>query len=40
MHVPGRANVVPDALSRRPHMVPVGAEGVVNGAEEDMPLLQ
>ena len=34
MHVPGRANVVPDALSRRPDMAPVGAEGgVVNAAE-------
>ena len=40
MHVPGQANVVPDALSRRPDMAPVGAEGVVNAAEEDMPLLQ
>ena len=40
MHVPGRANVVPDALSRRPDMAPVGTEGVVNAAEEDMPLLQ
>ena len=40
MHVPGWANVVPDALSRRLDMPPVGAEGVVNAAEEDMPLLQ
>ena len=29
-----------DALSRRPDMIPVGAEGVVNSAEEDMHLLQ
>ena len=40
MHVSGWANVVTDALSRRPDMAPVGAEGVVNAAEEDMPLLQ
>ena len=40
MHVPGWANVVPDALSRRPDMAPVGAEGVVNAAEEGVPLLQ
>ena len=40
MHVPGRANVVPDALSRRLDMAPAGAEGVVNAAEEDVPLLQ
>ena len=40
MHVPGWANVVPDALSRHPDMAPVGAEGVLNAAEEDMPLLQ
>ena len=40
MHVPGWANVVPDALSRHPHMARVGTEGVVNAAEEDMPLLQ
>ena len=40
MHVPGRANVVPDALSRHLDMAPVGAEGVVNAAEEDMPLFQ
>ena len=40
MHVPGRANVVPDALSKRPDMAPVGAEGIVNAAEVDMPLLQ
>ena len=40
MHVPGRANIVPDALSRCPDMAPVGAEGVVNAAEEDMLLLQ
>ena len=31
---------MPDTLSRRPDMAPVGAEGVVNAAEEDMPLLQ
>ena len=31
---------MPDALSRRPYMAPVGIEGVVNAAEEDMPLLQ
>ena len=40
MHIPGQANVVPDALSRHPDMAPAGAEGVVNAAEEDMPLLQ
>ena len=40
MHVPGRANVVPDALNRHPDMAPVGAEGVVIAEEEDMPLLQ
>ena len=40
MHVPGWTNVVPEALSRHPDMAPVGAEGVVNAAEEDMPLLQ
>ena len=40
MHVPGRANIMPDALSRPLDMAPVGAEGVVNAAEEDMPLLQ
>ena len=40
MHVPGRSNIVPDVLSRRPDMAPVGAEGVVNAAEEDIPLLQ
>ena len=41
MHVLGRANVVPDALSRCPDMVPVGAEGgVVNAAEGDASLLQ
>ena len=40
MHVPGRANILPDALSRRPDMAPVGAKGVVNAAEEAMPLLQ
>ena len=40
MHVPGWANAVPDALSRRLDMVLVGAEGVVNAAEEDVPLLQ
>ena len=40
MHVPGRANIVPDAPSRHPDMAPVGAKGVVNAAEEDMPLLQ
>ena len=40
MHVPGWANVVPDALSRRPDMALVGAEGVMNAAEEDIPLLQ
>ena len=31
---------MPDALSRCPDMTPVGTEGVVNAAEEDMPLLQ
>ena len=40
MHAPGWANVVPDALSKRLDMEPVGAEGVVNASEEDMPLLQ
>ena len=41
MHVPGWANVVPDALSRRPDMAPVGAEGgVMNTAEGDVSLLQ
>ena len=40
MHVPGQANVVPDAPSRRRDMAPVGTKGVVNTAEEDMPLLQ
>ena len=40
MHVPGCANIVPDALSRRPDMAPVGAEGVVNASEENTPLLQ
>ena len=40
MHVPGWSNVVPDALSRRPDMARVGAEGVVNAAEKDIPLLQ
>ena len=40
MHIPGQANDVPDALSRRPDMAPVGAEGVMNAAEEDVPLLQ
>ena len=41
MHVPGQANVVPDALSRRPDMAPVGPEGgVVNAAEGDVSLLQ
>ena len=41
MHVPGQANVVPDALSRRPDMAPDGAEGgVVNAAEGDVSLLQ
>ena len=40
MHVPGRSNIVPDILSRHPDMAPVGAEGVVNAAEEDIPLLQ
>ena len=40
MHIPRWANIVPDALSRHPDMAPVGAEGVVNAADEDMPLLQ
>ena len=41
MHVLGRANVVPDALSRRLDMAPVGAEGgVVSAAEGDVSLLQ
>ena len=40
MHVPGWTNVVPDALSECLDMAPVGAEGVTNAAEEDMPLLQ
>ena len=40
VHIPGWANIVLDALSRRPDMAPVGAEGVVNAAEENMPLLQ
>ena len=40
MHVPGQANIVPDALSRCPDMGLVGAEGIVNAAEEDMPLFQ
>ena len=40
MHVPGWANVVSDALSRHPDIALVGAEGVVNAAEQDMPLLQ
>ena len=40
MHVPGWPNIVPDALSRRPDMAPVGSEGVVNAAEGDIPLLQ
>ena len=40
MHIPGQTNVVPDALSRHLDMAPVDAEGVVNAAEEDMPLLQ
>ena len=40
MHVPRRPNVVPDALSRRLDIAPVGAESVLNAAEEDMPLLQ
>ena len=31
---------MPHALSRHPDMAPVGAEGVVNAIEEDMPLLQ
>ena len=31
---------MPDALSRQPDMAPVGTEGVVDTAEEDMPLLQ
>ena len=34
------ANVVPDALSRRLDIGLAGAEGIVNAAEEDMPLLQ
>ena len=37
MHVPGRSNIVPDVLSRHPDMAPVGAEGVVNAVEEDIP---
>ena len=40
MHIPGWINVVPDALSRCPDMALVGAKGVVNAAEEYMPLLQ
>ena len=40
MHVPGQANVVPNALSRHRDMAPVGTKGIVNAAEEDMPLLQ
>ena len=40
MHVPGQTNFVPDALIRHPDTAPVGTEGVVNAAEEDMPLLQ
>ena len=32
--------IVPEVLSRRLDIAPVGAEGVVNTAEEDMPLLQ
>ena len=40
MHVPRRANIVPNALSRCPDMAPVGAEGVVSAAEDDMHLLQ
>ena len=40
MHVPGWANVVPDALNRHPDMASVGAEGVVNAADKDMLLLQ
>ena len=40
MHVPGWANIVPDVLSRRPDMAPVGTEGVMNAAEEDISLLQ
>ena len=31
---------MPDALSRHPDMALVGTEGIVNAAEEDMPLLQ
>ena len=40
MHVPGRSNVVPNVLSRHLDMALVGADGVVNAAEEDIPLLQ
>ena len=40
MHVPGRSSVVPDVLSRHQDMALVGTEGVVNFAEEDIPLLQ
>ena len=40
VHVPGRANIVPDALSRHQDMALVGTEGVVNTSEEDMALLQ
>ena len=41
MHVLGWANVVPDALSRRPDIAPVGAEGgVVNAADGGVSLLQ
>ena len=39
MHVSGWVNIVPDVLSRCLDMAPVGAEGVVNSVEEDMPLL-